>query len=767
MPLGSRQRERLRLRGVLQGVGFRPHAFRLAQRFGLAGSVRNDGEGVTLEIEGEAGALAAFRGALAAELPPLARLDALHAASLVPTGDSVFTIEDSARGAAADCAIPADTAVCDACLAELFDPADRRYLHPFIACCHCGPRYSMSLRLPYDRSATTMAPFALCDACAADYRDPTNRRFHAEPIACHDCGPTLSAAIGDAAAALQCGGVVALKGYGGFQLLCDARSDAAVARLRRLKGRERKPLAVMVLNGASAAALASLPEPARHCLESPARPVLLLDPGPGAAALSPLLAPGLRTLGLLLPATPLHYLLFHALLGRPAGSAWLRRRSAPALVATSANRSGDPLLCDDGAVAAEFAGLVDCLVGHDRAISARVDDSVCRSRAASITVLRRARGFVPATLPLRDQGPVTLATGGHLKNTLALLRAGDAQLSPHVGDLDSPATRRFHDACAERLLAVLHGARPQLLACDWHPDYASTRSAEALRDRLGAPLVRVQHHHAHAASVLAEHGEDGPALALILDGHGLGRDGQAWGGELLRVEGAACDRLGHLAALPAPGGERAAREPWRLALGALLTLGLPPRLDERFAGEPLAPALAALGVTPETPRTTAAGRLFDTAAGLLGVCLRQAYEGEAAMRLEALAGDGALLENGYRLTANGNLDLWPLLAALAGERDPRRGAGLFHGTFVAGLAAWVARAAASRGERVVVLGGGCFVNRRLAAELPAALTSRGLRVLLPRRLPPGDGGLCLGQGWLARRAWRAGLVGDRGLWLCA
>ena len=741
---GARERRRLLVRGLVQGVGFRPFVYRLARRFGLAGFVRNGPDGVVIEIEGAA--TGAFVDCLRAELPPLARIDTLIESELPLAGDGDFRIAETEGGAPGSAAIPADSALCDDCLRELFDPADRRHRHPFIACTNCGPRYTMTRQLPYDRDSTSMADFALCPTCETEYREPDSRRFHAEPICCHDCGPKFSAPIESIATGITQGDIVAIKGIGGFHLACDARNAETVARLRRRKRRDGKPFAVMVLNSASAKLFADVDTAAEAMLLSPERPVVVL---PGTGELPDALSPGLSTLGLFLPYTGLHYLLFHQLLGAPAGSDWLQAPQDLALVMTSANLSGDPLLTDNREARAQLAEVADLVVAHDREIVARADDSVLRPVAGRPLVIRRARGYALTAIELAEDGPPVLALGAHLKNTVTLARGRQAWLSPHIGDLDSPATLGFQQEAVQRLLDTFR-EQPEAVACDWHRDYGSTRLAEALAAQWDRPLVRVQHHHAHIAAVLAEHNHDGPALGIALDGHGLGENGESWGGELLLLREASFERLGHFAPLPAPGGDAAAREPWRMAAGALHALGRGDAITHRFADEPLASAMQALLASGEVGTTTAAGRLFDTAAGLLGVSRRAAFEGEPPMRLESLVTEPRALPGGFTL-ADGVLDFAPLLNTLAHCDDAAQGAGWLHGTLLDALTAWAVDAAERSDIDTVALAGGCFLNAWLAAELPARLLRAGLTPLTAHAIPPNDGSISLGQAWVARR----------------
>ena len=751
------RRLRLRVRGQVQGVGFRPHVWRLAMRDSLTGFALNDRDGVLLEVQGDVGA---FVEDLVTLAPPLARIDAVEQEPRpVVAHERRFVIRDSAPTGPARAAIAPDVATCPDCLAELFDPANRRYLHPFIACTQCGPRFTVTRRLPYDRPTTAMADFPLCSACAAEYADPMDRRFHAETTCCPACGPRLDMALPEIAARIRAGQIVALKGLGGFHLVCDARDDAAVQRLRARKHRDGKPFAVMVPNLATARRMADVDATAAAALQHRARPIVIV-PMRAETRLARGVSNGLPDVGLFLPYTPLHWLVLWALLGRPAGHAWTSAGSDTALVATSANRSGEPIVIDGTGARGHLAGVADAVVDHDRAIVTRADDSVMRVVAGAPAFVRRARGFTPAPIRLAREMPAVVALGAQLKATVTVIRGREAFVSQHVGDLDTPAAVAFLEATLRHMLAVLDVA-PVAVACDLHPDFPSTRLAH----RLGLPVFPVQHHHAHTAALAAEHGVDGPMLGLSLDGFGLGPDGTAWGGELLRVDGARCERLGHLAPLPAPGADRAAREPWRMAAAALHRLGRADEIDRRFAAEPLARAvrrLLASGIACQP--TTSAGRLFDAAAGLLGICNRQDFEGEAAMRLEALAAAASVMPGGWQIR-HGVLDLLPLLGLLADGVAPAEGAALFHGTLIAAVTEWAARAAAANGLRVVALGGGGFLNRVLAEGLAAGLATHGLTALVARAVPPNDGGLSLGQAFVAASAL-SGTQAQEGMTSC-
>lgn len=747
------RRERLQLRGLVQGVGFRPHVYRTAVSYGLSGWVKNDSQGVTLEVQGER--IDGFVKSLINDLPPLARVDRFER-FVIPVSSNRAEVDTFQIVKSSDCAtagesaaaVPADAAICKTCLKELFTPDNRRYLHPFIACCDCGPRYSMSTALPYDRSNTTMSEHALCADCQGEYQNPLGRRLHAEPIACHSCGPQLSHSAAVVADAIKAGKIIALKGVGGFHLVCDARNTEAVERLRDRKKRSLKPFAVMLLNTESVAGEVSMSGLGYDELCSPRRPVIVADRQP-LSSLPDALAPGMSTLGVMLPYTGVHYLMFWLLAGRPQGLQWLEEHSRLALLMTSANVSGDPILTADDEARAALDGIADLVVTHDRRISSRCDDSVLRDVSTDLVQLRRSRGYAPQTLDLKRASVDVLALGAHLKNTLCVLRGTQAHLSAHIGDLDSVATRDFQQESVHRLLGQLD-CRPMAVACDLHPDYASSRLAEALSEQLDVPLFAVQHHHAHAAAVLALENWTEPALALTLDGHGMGADGGSWGGECLRLDGRHMRRVSQLRSLPTPGGDRAAAQPWRMAVGALAMLDRGAEASQYFPDEPLAAAVATLASEELCPSSSSLGRVFDAAAGLLGVCRYSSFEAEAPMRLESLVKSVEVLEQGFCIDGEGWLDFTPLLSVLADGVSVERGAALFHGTLLAGLEGWVLHHAAREGLNCIALSGGCFANRWLASELPLRLRRHGLQVLTGwHRLPPGDGGLSLGQAHIA------------------
>ncbi|RTL85630.1 MAG: carbamoyltransferase HypF [Hyphomicrobiales bacterium] len=738
----SSDRLRLHVRGAVQGVGFRPFARQIAMRYGLSGFVRNDADGVLMEIEGAR--CDAFLAALRDEAPPLATIDAIQVERLETRGDAeTFKIVESVGGKTTTRMV-ADAATCPACLDDLFDASGRFHLYPFVTCTQCGPRFTITSALPYDRARTSMAAFPPCPACEADYGDPGSRRFHAEAIACPRCGPRLDQDVETIVAALRQGAIVALKGIGGYHLMCDARNEDAVASLRRRKQRDAKPFAVMAANLASVEIFAPPSSAERALLAHSAAPIVLLE-SPGA--LAPSVAPGLRRIGVMLPYAPLHHLLFHAAAGSPSSTEWRTAAHEFALVATSANPGGEPLVTDDDDARRRLAGVADLIVGHDRAIVARADDSVMRVVDGAPTFLRRARGFVPDPVDLGTDGPCVVALGGGLKSTITVTRGREAFVSQHIGDLDDVESARFFEECLRHLVSILDVA-PEFVACDLHPDFFSTRLAEDM----GPPLLRVQHHAAHVGAIAAEHGIGTPVLGVALDGYGMGDDGGAWGGELMLLEGARWTRLGHLAPLPLPGGDRAAREPWRMGVAALAAIGRLDLADKLFPREPRVARLADRLRRSATPTTTSMGRLFDAAAALAGICLEQGYEGQAAMAFEALARAPRKPERGF-LLENGVLDFSPVLSEIAeGGLDRREASEYFHGAVIDGCAAWIEAQARTRGLTRVALGGGCMMNLILAEGLSDALRARGLSPMLARKAPCNDGGLSLGQAAIARAA---------------
>jgi len=745
---GERRRVRARVEGTVQGVGFRPYAYRLARELGVAGFVLNDARGVVLEVEGNRPAVERFLERLPAEVPPLAAVERVLPEDVAPSGERGFRIVESEHAGEPSAAVVPDGATCDACLEELFDPADRRHRYPFVNCTNCGPRFTIVRGVPYDRPFTTMAGFTMCPACQAEYDDPADRRFHAQPNACPDCGPSLRLVgsdgpaedpLGAAARALGDGAVVALKGIGGFHLACLAADEAAVARLRSRKHREDKPFALMAPSLDAARGLVRLSAEDEDLLVSRERPIVLAPRRPGVDVAEQV-APGAPELGVMLPYSPLHHLV-------------LADCEAP-LVLTSGNVSDEPIAFRDEEAVERLGDIADLVLGHDRPIHTRTDDSVARTVAIGSArrplLVRRSRGHVPAELrlPVAAARPL-LACGPMLKNTFCLARDERAWVGHHIGDLENYETlRSFTDGIEhfERLFAV----KPAVVAHDLHPEYPSTKYA---LERAGVEPLAVQHHHAHLAACLAEHGERGPVVGAIFDGTGYGSDGTVWGGELLFGDLAGFERDGHLWPLPMPGGEAAIREPWRMACAWLEESELEPAGEEPEAWGQVR-ALARSGVA--SPITSSVGRLFDAISALCGVCTGITYEGQAAIELEAACDpdeQGVYPMPLVQLRRRVLLDARPTVRAVHGDLARRVPPDAVAARFHNGLADATARACGVLARRrrtwTVVLSGGSFLNRRLIERTAAALGSAGLRVLTPERLPPGDGGVSYGQAAVA------------------
>jgi hydrogenase maturation protein HypF len=704
------ERRRYRVTGVVQGVGFRPFVYRLGRALGLGGFVLNDGTGVVIEAEGEAPALDAFAAALRTDAPSLARVEAVTVERLPARGKTDFRIETSAA-TAGTALIPADVATCDECLRELFDPQDRRYRYAFINCTQCGPRFTIVVGVPYDRPLTTMAGFPLCADCRREYEDPADRRFHAEPVACPACGPQLSIPIEEAVEALRAGSIVAVKGLGGYHLACNAADESAVARLRARKHREEKPFALMTT---APQELAEIDAPENDLLRSRQRPIVLLRRR-ADAPVAPSVAPGTGWLGVMVPYTPLHHLLL-ADFGGP-------------LVMTSGNRSDEPIAFDDHEARERLDGIADLFLAHDRPIHRRCEDSVVRVGFP----VRRSRGYVPDALrlPVESRRPV-VAAGAELKSTFCVARGAQAYLSSHLGDLDSELAYEAFQRDLALYLEML-SVRPEVIAYDLHPEYLATKWALEQE----AELVGVQHHHAHAAACLAEHGQRGPALALVFDGTGFGTDGTLWGGELLRCDLRGFERVAWLDPIPLPGGEAAIREPWRTAASYLELVGRPVPFERWEV------VRASLDVN--APLSSGMGRLFDAVAALLEVCEQVTYEGQAAIELEQLAG-GVEAEPWEWSFGDGASLVGQVQDDLADGRPRSVIAAAFHETIAAGAADAVDRAAE---PRTVLLSGGTFQNLRLLASTTRRLKERGFRVLAHRVVPPNDGGISYGQAAVA------------------
>ena len=749
----ARERICLTIHGAVQGVGFRPFVFRLAAEIGITGWVLNTGQGVIIEAEGEPEQLAAFRERLRRERPPAASIHSLESRTLAAAGYESFEIRASLPGGEKSTLVLPDIATCPDCLREVFDPANRRFRYPFTNCTNCGPRFTIITSLPYDRVNTTMRGFVMCSVCRAEYEDPHDRRFHAQPNACPVCGPRLQLLDGratnisegdnallEAIESIRAGLIVAVKGLGGFHLMVDARNNEAVRRLRQRKAREEKPFALMYPSLASVQEDCQSSPVEKELLLSCASPIVLLrrNKRDGMAdGVARLVAPGNPYLGVMLPYTPLHHLLMQEL-GSP-------------VVATSGNRSDEPICTDADEAQDRLRDIADFFLVHDRPIVRPVDDSVCRVLAGRELVLRRARGYAP--LPVRTHHALRpiLAVGSHLKNTVAAAVGSNIFVSQHLGDLETALARRtFESAIAS--MRSLYDFHPEVIACDQHPDYLSTQYAR----RQGLPVRSVQHHHAHILSCMGENDLRGPALGVAWDGTGLGPDGTIWGGEFLHVDGARFDRIAHLRQFPLPGGDRAIVEPRRAAIGLLYSIiG-----DELWSVKDLLPLNAftlseqrilrrALERRINTPLTSSAGRLFDAVAAIIGVRQRTRFEGQAAMELEYLA-DGADSDSQYPFALVRSQEPWivntePMIRAILEDRrlavSSVTTARKFHNT----LAQMILAVATAANERNVVLSGGCFQNAYLTERVIAMLHASGFQPYWHQRVPPNDGGIALGQ----------------------
>ena len=726
------QRLRITLRGAVQGVGFRPFVYRLAKEMSLTGWVLNSSAGLVVEVEGPADQLNRFEQRLGHERPKASVVTVHESAWITAEGSTRFEIIASDSDSGKTVNVLPDLATCSECREEFFDPSNRRFEYPFTNCTNCGPRYTIVVDIPYDRPNTTMSAFVLCPACREEYTDPANRRFHAQPNACPACGPKLDGTIEDAAEALRQGEIVALKGIGGFQLLVDGRQAAAVARLRQRKHREEKPFALMMPSLEVAREYCEISSAEVELLESQAAPIVLLRPKPGTdiawnvAHCSPYL-------GVMLPYSPLHHLL-------------MEECRFP-VIATSGNRSDEPIAIANEEATARLKDIADQFLMHNRPIVRACDDSVVRLTRGCAGILRRARGYAPLGIRVRNSLPPVLAVGGHLKSTVAIGVGQDVFLSQHIGDLDTLEARgAFEKAIAD--LCRLYSFKPEIIACDLHPDYASTQWAE----RAGLPLVRVQHHQAHVAACAAENDVEGEYLGVSWDGTGYGLDGAIWGGEFFRAENNQFDRIAHLRAFGLPGGDAAVREGWRSAASLLFEVfgaesGNPvpvsessgnPRLDQSKVRYMLQHGI---NVVP----TTSVGRLFDAVASIIGVAQQNRFEGQAAMLLENEIG-GLRTEEAYALPGG---DWSPLITAVMKDKLAGVTAPIIAARFHNALFEWIVEVAAQVRMKQVVFSGGVFQNRYLTERAAAVLESRGLTVYTHQRVPPNDGGIALGQAVMA------------------
>jgi hydrogenase maturation protein HypF len=755
MAAGAMTRERLRVTGTVQGVGFRPFVYRHAVALGLTGYVLNDSAGVLIEVEGPAERVAELTRLLVEDPPPLARVATVAAERLQTSGVATeFRIVESHDAGSADVPVSVDTTTCPDCLAEVDDPNDRRYAYAFTNCTNCGPRYTIVLTVPYDRPATTMADFMMCPQCRAEYEDPADRRFHAQPNACPECGPKLTwrdaaadpvsgpAALDMALAAILSGRIVAMKGIGGYHLVADATNESAITELRRRKARDDKPFAVMVASIAAANQLCEVDEVAVAALTSIRRPIVLMPRRPGHV-LANGVAPGLPELGLMLPYSPLHHMLL--------------QRAARPLVMTSGNVSDEPIAHHDDDASTRLGPLVDGVLQHDRPIHIRCDDSVVRATSGRSQLLRRSRGFAPepVSLPLEALRPV-LAVGAELKSTVSVAKHGWVVPSHHIGDLEHLATYRSFLQAVHHL-PRLYGVEPELVAHDMHPEYLSSKWAT----QLDLPTIAVQHHHAHVAACMVEHGHIEPVLGIAYDGLGYGPDGSLWGGEMLIADYASSRRVTHLRPVRMPGGVAAIREPWRMgAVWAVAATGdddARRRAAQQGIDDATVTAVIDLAERSSSPLTTSVGRLFDAVASLLGVRQRVSYEAQAAIELEALARTVARSDapryDGCITLDGGVLDPAPLIAAMLADVDSGIDRSMiaagFHEAFGRATVALAALTATAAGLPTVALTGGVFQNARLTEVVESGLRSEGFTVLVHATIPPNDGGISIGQAAIA------------------
>jgi hydrogenase maturation protein HypF len=754
----GRIRASVQTEGIVQGVGFRPFVYDLAVRHELTGWVLNDGRGVQIEVEGEADRVHSFISDLSCT-PPLAVVERQQVTYLPPVGSTEFRIRESVAGEERFALISPDMALCEDCQRELFDPHDRRFRYPFINCTNCGPRFTIVEDIPYDRAKTTMVSFEMCPDCSREYHDPADRRFHAQPNACPVCGPQvklLDATGGEVASAdpitktialLKAGKIVAIKGLGGFHLACDAANEEAVAILRGRKYREDKPFALMCRDIEVIEGICLMDDASRELLLSRERPIVIL-PQRAKAAIARSVAPAQRTLGAMLPYTPLHHLLF--------------ADGLASLVMTSGNISDEPIAYKDAEALKQLGGIADFFLVHDREIHTRCDDSVVKPFRGKATFMRRARGYVPFPLRLQCGGKSVLACGAELKNTFCLTKGSYAFLSHHIGDLENFETMRsFEEGIA--LMKRLFQIEPECVVHDLHPDYLATRYALEYARRVGVPRIGVQHHFAHALSCMAEHGLEGPLLAVVMDGTGYGEDGTVWGGEFLRVKVDGYTRLGHLRTIPLPGGDRAAKEPWRMAAtyldqvyGKAEDAGIPFTQDLDLARWSLLREAMLSGIN--APLCSSTGRLFDAVSALLGLRGRVNYEGQAAIELEQMAQPGEEGKYPFEITEEEGIFVLnpdPVIAAIVEAIKKGETPGIISARFHNSLARAIAQMAIlmreATGLSEIVLSGGVFQNHLLMARAWDLLEGEDFKVYIHHKVPPNDGGIALGQAFHAVR----------------
>jgi len=727
------ERFQIRIEGRVQGVGFRPHIYKTAKKLNLTGWVKNTCSGVMLEVQGKLAFK--FIDKLNHELPILAKIDDLNLNEIpLSNKEYCFEILESLPGKNKTKISP-DISVCGNCLKELFDPNSRYFKYPFLNCVNCGPRLSITYSLPYDRCKTSMNKFSLCKECNLDYIDPDNRRFHAQPTACKTCGPVLTSTIKKIAMHIQDGKIVAIKSLGGYQLICDARNEKVIDKLRKRKNRPSKPFAIMAENIKTARTISELDDNAAEILQDYTKPILLLKKS--NKELPENIAPGLSDIGIMLPNTPLHYLLFNEL--RDSSQ-------TPILIVTSANSSDSSIIADDIIAKTELAYIADKTISYNRKIVSRIDDSVIKIINHAPAFIRRARGYAPNPIELQHEIPPTLGLGCHAKNTFCITRGKEAFLSQHIGDLDNKKTIEFYHETLNHYLKLLD-VKPERIAYDMHPNFYTSLYANKFKTQ----TFKIQHHHAHLTSVAAEHQIQGKYLGLALDGFGYGSDGSAWGGELLLLEDTTYKRLGSFKPFLQPGGDIAIREPWRMAASVFYSLGKGTEIARRFFNRNQSKLLYdVLDKKINCIFTSSCGRLFDAVSAMLGIQEISEYDSHAASRLESFVTQPEVLTNGWNLCEK-YFDMSPTLDFLINTTNKQLGANIFHGTLNSGLTSWIKLKAKESNIDKIALSGGCFLNKILMEGLFNELTKNNLKVFTPKNLPANDGGVSLGQAWIAGR----------------
>jgi hydrogenase maturation protein HypF len=748
--------------GRVQGVGFRPYIYRLATSLNLRGWVKNTAAGVEIYLSGSQAGIQHFHERVLIDSPAAAKIATLERQTrtdFTPSKD--FQIRESDNSPLSKHApeVSPDIAICARCTSELFTPDNRRHLHPFISCTDCGPRYSIISDLPYDRVNTSMAKFPMCPGCQTEFSSPADRRFHSQTNACHHCGPKLSlddkqgkavtlqqgqSPIEFCAQRITQGDIIAVKGIGGFHLICDANNSNSISRLRKIKQRPDKPLAIMALNSASLESWVKLDDACLEALNSSMAPIVLC---PKSGEIDDPIAPGLNTFACMLPYTPIHYLLFYALLDNPEGMQWLSQAHQTRLLVTSANHPGEPIIYDHSIELQQVHQLADYVLSHDREIIAPTDDSLVQPGKPS-TLIRRARGFAPASILLPGKNKAVIACGAHLKNTFCLKQGSKAYLSPHIGELESPERLERYDSTLAHY-QHLFGKHSDRISVDLHPDYASTHIGEARAHQTGLPLNKVQHHHAHLASVMAEQHDikAKTTLGLILDGHGLGEGNDAWGGELFCASQAKIKRIGHLEKIAIPGGDIATRQIWRIGANLLSVLNQDSMLDQ-YATQLNSPMTRDFILNGKHTQTSSAGRWFDAIASIINLRQHCTYEGQAAAELESLAQPISPASLAL-INKENQLLLSPLLPSLLSAKNKKQAASIFHAELIDGLIRWLSKAADTYNTKTVCCSGGCFQNKLLRESLHSELRARGFEVYFNQNVPANDGGISLGQAYLA------------------